>query len=293
MLWPLLASAASLQKITENFGSNPRNVGFYIYKPDRVQAKPPILVAMHYCTGTAQAFFSGTQYKSLADQYGFIVIYPDSPNSGRCWDVSSTQTLTHNGGGDSLGIVSMVKWTIQRYGADAARVFATGNSSGAMMTNVLIGAYPDVFAAGAAAAGVPYGCFAAGSNNYAAWVSQCSQGNLRHTQAEWAQIVRNGFPGYSGWRPKMSIYHGTNDETLNYANFGEAIKEWTGVFGVSATPTQTIANNPGNGWTKTVYGSKFEAYSLAGGTHGIPTQEGNIIAFFDLKCTSNCFSYGK
>lgn len=150
---PLLVSAASLQKVTENFGPNPRSVGFYIYKPDRVQAKPPILVAAHYCTGTAQAFFSGTQYKNLADQHGFIVIYPDSPNSGRCWDVSSTQTLTHDGGGDSQGIASMIKWTIQRHGADASRVFVTGNSSGAMMTNVMIGSYPDLIAAGAAAAG--------------------------------------------------------------------------------------------------------------------------------------------
>lgn len=130
MLFPLLASAASLQKITESFQPNPRNVQGYVYKPDRVQAKPPILVAAHYCSGSAQAFFSGTQYKSLADQHGFIVLYPDSPNSGKCWDVSSSQTLTHNGGGDSQGIVSMVKWAINKYGADASRVFITGNSSG-------------------------------------------------------------------------------------------------------------------------------------------------------------------
>ena len=130
MLFPLLASAASLQKITESFQPNPRNVQGYVYKPDRVQAKPPILVAAHYCSGSAQAFFSGTQYKNLADQHGFIVIYPDSPNSGKCWDVSSSQTLSHNGGGDSQGIVSMVKWAISKYGADSTRVFVTGNSSG-------------------------------------------------------------------------------------------------------------------------------------------------------------------
>jgi len=140
---------------------------------------------------------------------------------------------------------------------------------------------------------VPFGCFALGSGVYAGWNSQCSQGKLIKSQAEWTQIVKNAYPGYNGWRPKMSIYHGTNDQTLNYANFGEAIKEWTGVFGVSTTPSQTISNNPGSGWTKTVYGSKFEAYSNAGGTHGIQTQEGNIINFFDLKCTSNCFAHGK
>ena len=37
---------------------------------------------------------------------------------------------------------------------------------------VIIGAYPDLFAAGAAFSGVPYGCFAGPSM----WNSQCAQG---------------------------------------------------------------------------------------------------------------------
>ena len=52
----------------------------YIYVPDKRAANPPILVAIHYCTGTAQAYFSGTQFKTFADQYGFIVVYPDAPD---------------------------------------------------------------------------------------------------------------------------------------------------------------------------------------------------------------------
>ena len=40
------------------------------------------------------------------------------------------------------------------------RVYVTGASSGGMMTNVLLGDYPDVFKAGAAFMGVPFGCFA-------------------------------------------------------------------------------------------------------------------------------------
>ena len=70
----------------------------------------------------------------LAEQYGFIVIYPSSPYSGTCWDVSSHAALTHNGGGDSNSIANMVTWTISEYGADTSKVFVTGSSSGAMMT---------------------------------------------------------------------------------------------------------------------------------------------------------------
>lgn len=75
------AASGQLQQVT-NFGSNPTNVGMFLYKPAKVISNPPLIIAMHYCTGTAQAYFSGTQYANLADTYGFIVIYPDAPDSG-------------------------------------------------------------------------------------------------------------------------------------------------------------------------------------------------------------------
>jgi acetylxylan esterase len=106
----------------------------YIYVPDKVASNPAIIVAVHYCTGTAQAYYSGTPYAQLAEQYGFIVIYPESPYSGTCWDVSSTAALTHNGGADSNSIANMVTYTLQRYNGNASRVYVTGTSSGAMMT---------------------------------------------------------------------------------------------------------------------------------------------------------------
>ena len=54
----------------------------------------------------------------------------------------------------------MVRYVQQRYTTDTSRVFVTGVSSGAMMTQVLLATYPDVFAAGSAFAGVPATCFA-------------------------------------------------------------------------------------------------------------------------------------
>src|SRR3979409_781799 len=66
------ASAASLVQVT-NFGANPTNLGMYLYVPDNIPAgtRPPILVAVHYCTGSGPAFHSGTQFAALADQYKF------------------------------------------------------------------------------------------------------------------------------------------------------------------------------------------------------------------------------
>jgi acetylxylan esterase len=167
-----VVSVASLQQVT-GFGTNPTNVGVYIYVPDTLAANPPILVNPYACYGSAQAAYTGSQYGTLASTYGFIVIYPDSPNTAdKCRDVSSSETLSRKGGCGSFGIVSMVKWTLAKYNGNANRVFVTGTSSGVMMTNVLVGAYPDVFAAGSAFAGVAFGCFA--ENGYDVWNSACA-----------------------------------------------------------------------------------------------------------------------
>jgi acetylxylan esterase len=113
------------------------------------------------------------------------VIYPEAPRSGTCWDVASTNTLVHDKGGDSLGIASAVRYAIKNWGIDSSKVFATGSSSGAMMTAVLMGAYPDLFKAGVIFSGVPYGCFAGSS----AWNSQCSGGTLIKTPQQWVSYV--------------------------------------------------------------------------------------------------------
>lgn len=294
--------AANIQRITDSL-QNPTNVGFYIYVPDNLAAHPAILVNPHACHGSASDAYKGSRYASLADKHGFIVIYPDSPNKAdSCWDVSSAETLRHNGGGDSLGIVSMVRWALDKYSGDRDRVFVTGVSSGAMMTSVLAGAYPDVFAAGSAFSGVPFGCFAPGgpastsnAGAYDYWSDDCAKGKVTRTADQWAAAVKAAYPGYDDWRPKVQIFHGTADETLNYVNFGEEVKLWTGVLGLSSTPTSTTANTPVSGWTKAVYGPDdwFEAYSAQGVPHNIQVQEDTVMKFFGLDCAKDCFSWGQ
>jgi acetylxylan esterase len=107
------------------------------------------------------------------------------PHSGTCWDVSSTESLTHNGGSDSLSIVSGIQYALAHWAVDKTRVFAAGTSSGAMMTNVLAAAYPDIIAAGVVDSGVPYGCFALPGQPDDSWNAQCAQGQLIQTGAQW------------------------------------------------------------------------------------------------------------
>ncbi|GLY07900.1 MULTISPECIES: PHB depolymerase family esterase [Actinoplanes] len=286
------AAAAALTEVT-GFGTNPTGLRMHLYVPDNRPADPALLVAVHYCTGSGPAFFSGTEFRSLADQYGFIVIYPSTVRNGNCYDVSSPGALTHDSTSDPAGIVSMVRWVQQNYGTDAGRTFVTGASSGAMMTNVLLGDYPDVFAAGSAFMGVPFGCFAATAGdptdpaNQAGWNSTCSSGQLIKTPAAWGDLVRAAYPGYTGKRPRMQVFHGATDTVLAYPNLGEEIKQWTDVLGVSQTPVAT--DTPQAGWTRTRYGTNtvqapVEAISVAGVGHSLPLtgMAKMAISFFGL-----------
>nr|BBJ56023.1 hypothetical protein SAVMC3_86520 [Streptomyces avermitilis] len=188
-------SAAALTEVTD-FGSNPSNLQMYVYVPDGVTARPAVVVAVHYCTGSGPAMYSGTEFAALADRYGFIVVYPSVTRAGKCFDVSSPQALRRGGGSDPVGIKSMVDWVTRTYDADPGRIFATGISSGAMMTNVLLGDYPDVFAAGAAFAGVPFGCFA--TTDGSEWNSACANGTVTHTPrsgATWSAAPTPATPG--------------------------------------------------------------------------------------------------
>ncbi|MEU9045997.1 MULTISPECIES: PHB depolymerase family esterase [unclassified Kitasatospora] len=285
-------AAASLTQIT-NFGTNPTGLLMHLYVPSSVRANPPILLALHGCQGTGPYLYSSTDFGSLADRYGFLVIYPSTNPSGSCWDVSSDQALTRNGGSDPVGLMSMITYTEQHYGGNANAVYVTGESSGGMMTNVMLADYPDVFKAGAAFMGVPYHCFHTGTVR--GWNADCAQGKVSMSPQQWGGLVRTtGDPGYTGPRPRVQLWHGTADTILSHNNLGEEIKQWTDVLGVSQTPSAT--DTPAANWNRTRYDNsagttQVEAYSIVGAGHQLPVQgtamAANAIHFMGLDAGSS------
>lgn len=276
-----MAAAAQLQQI-QNFGANPSRIQMFLYVPDRVAANPPIIVGLHPCGGNARQWFSGTQLPRYADQNGWILIFPGTPNFSNCWDVHNTDSLTHNQGGDALGIVSMVNYTITQHKADRARVYVMGSSSGAMMTNVLAGSYPEVFEAGSAYSGTAHACFAGAPGNTPFSPNQtCAQG-LTHTPQEWGNFVRNSYPGYTGRRPRMQIFHGNADSLVRPQCGHEALKQWSDILGVSITRNTTGV--PSAAYTQVTYGdgTKLVGYFGNGVGHTAPVNEQLMLRFFGL-----------
>jgi poly(hydroxyalkanoate) depolymerase family esterase len=269
---PMSAHAAKLTTVSGWTGgvSLPSDVTMSIYVPDKLAVNPPVVTVIHYCGGSAQAVFGQAKdVVTAADQFGFILIFPAQTHSGGCWDVSSKKTQTHDGGGDTHAIAQMVKYALSQYKGNENRVYSTGDSSGAMMTELLMAVYPDIFKAGVGFAGVPAGC-----SNVFDGSGLC--GLSAQTAQQWGQRVRDMYPGYSGHRPRLQLFHGDADGTITYKNLAEAIKEWTNVLALSTDPTTktdsgiTLGSHQGKRqeWKNGCGYVTLDVFTSVGGDHG-------------------------
>jgi poly(hydroxyalkanoate) depolymerase family esterase len=251
----------------------------HLYVPASVRPTPAVVVAMHGCTGSGPGFYASSEFASLADQHGFIVIYPSASKHGNCFDVWSA--ASKRGGSDPASIVSMVDYVKKRY--DAGRVFATGGSSGAMATGALLVLYPEVFTAGAAFMGVPFGCFPSEAE-FDPTRGPCFIGTVDKSPREWGALAREANPARK-W-PRIQLWHGTHDGLIAFSLLREQVDQWTNLHGLSESPT---VDSPAPNWTRQRFGdlcgpSRVEAITVTGGEHNLPTtgMASYAIEFFGL-----------
>jgi poly(hydroxyalkanoate) depolymerase family esterase len=271
---PVATTSAALDAVT-GFGTNPGNLAMYRYAPAGMPAKAPIVVALHGCTQSAAAF-SSVGLNALADQYKFYVVYPQqnaANNPVSCFDWwgaynnPSDKTNITRDKGEDLSIKQMVDKTAADFSTDPSRVFVIGFSAGAAMAAVLLATYPDVFAAGAIDAGVPYDCPSTTNSD----VFTCMSPGKTLAASDWGQRVTSAFAGYAGKYPRVSIWQGTADHTVATANRVELVKQWTDVHGLTSMPTQT---DMVDGYPHAVYADanhvvQVESYDITGMDHGV------------------------
>ncbi|MEV7462926.1 extracellular catalytic domain type 1 short-chain-length polyhydroxyalkanoate depolymerase [Streptomyces rubiginosohelvolus] len=269
-------AVAALERVT-SFGANPGGLNMYVYRPAALPANAPVVVALHGCTQSAQVYSDNAGLNTFADRHGFLVVYAETTtanNANKCFNWFQPGD-TRRGQGEAASIRQMVAHAATAYGTDTGRVQVTGLSAGGAMTSVMLAAYPDVFAAGAVVAGIPYGC---GTDVVSAF--GCMSPGVDRTPAAWAQAVRDAHPGFAGPWPRVAIWHGDNDATVAPRNADELRDQWTAVHGLGQTPDRTSTIGP-NSTRRSEYlaadggASVVEVNRVPGIGHGTPVDPGS------------------
>ncbi|MDB5654567.1 MAG: Esterase, depolymerase [Tardiphaga sp.] len=250
------------------FGGNPGDLRMFAYVPATALPKPALVVVLHGCTQTAAGYDIGSGWSTLADKYGFALLMPEqkSANNGNtCFNWFNPEDTTRDSG-EALSIRQMIEHMAHQHHIDRSRIFVTGLSAGGAMTSVMLATYPDVFAAGAIIAGLPYGI--------ANTMQDALTGMFRapsHAAHDLGGLVRKASKHSGPW-PKVSVWHGSADRTVSPANAGEIVKQWLDVHGLPPAPMSAtdVDGYPREVWWNADGETVVESFTITGMAHGTP-----------------------
>jgi poly(hydroxyalkanoate) depolymerase family esterase len=260
------ASSGRLSAL-EAFGSNPGALRGHIYVP-ALSANAALVVVLHGCTQSADAYDLGSGWSDMADRHGFALLFPEqlrqnNPNLCFNWFASEDNRRDR---GEALSIRQMIAAVLADHPIDPSRVFVTGLSAGGAMASVMLASYPEVFAGGAIIAGLPYGCA-----NTIPEAFDRMRGHGMPAPHELAERARLASRHQGSW-PVISIWHGTADATVSLSN-AEAIRaQWAPLHGTSESPDriETVDGQTRRVWCDADGREVIEDFAIAGMGHGTP-----------------------
>jgi poly(hydroxyalkanoate) depolymerase family esterase len=256
-----------LIEITE-FGTNPGDLRMFSYVPENLQPAPALVVVLHGCGQTAAGYDLGAGWSTLAQHYGFGLLMPQQQHSNNgqgCFNWFNPEDTTR-GSGEACSISQMIARMVNDHKIDAHRIYVTGLSAGGAMTSVMLATYPELFAAGAVIAGLPFGV----ATNVREALSGMFQTPTRPA-TELGDLVRNASQHKGPW-PKLSVWHGSADRTVNPANANEIVKQWLDVHQLPAAPMSegTVDGYPRQIWWNADGETIVESYTITNMAHGTP-----------------------
>ncbi len=235
---------------------------YILYVPASYNSAKPVAVVLvfHGGTGNGERAVRRSGFNEVADQNGFIVVYPNGTSR-----LSNDILLTWNGGTccgfaqeknvDDVGFVRAILTDLQSLATiDAKRIYATGMSNGGILSQRLACEAADVFAAVAPVSGTL---------------------------------------NFSPCKPSQPIsvieFHGTGDQHIPYdggagpqslvnvdfASVQDSVGFWTSFNGCNSQPqTDSFNDIQHEVWTGCAGSTSVELYRIIGGGHAWPGGQG-------------------
>ena len=219
----------------------------------------PLVVMLHGCTQSPDDFAAGTRMNVLAEQHGFLVVYPAqaaNANGSKCWNWFRAEDQARDRGEPAI-IAGITGEVASKHHVDEQRIFVAGLSAGAAMSVILGAMYPELYAAVGAHSGLAYGA----AHDMPSAFGAMQGGSAPRTLAQHAVAT--------------IVFHGDGDHTVDAKN-GAAIVEQA-LAGRPDTArlrhtVQTGKSSGGRGYRRTVHADAaghpvVEEWVLHGGAH--------------------------
>jgi len=221
----------------KNFGANPGNLKMYHYIPSDLPRDKPValVVVLHGCSQNAKEIAHDSGWNELADQYHFIVLYPQQRrmnNSSNCFNWFLNKDIEGEKG-ELFSIRSMIAFELEHQNVDSKMIFSYGVSAGAMMSVSLLANYPELFNAGASFAG---GAYKSAENAFQGMKTMANPPNK--TGEEWAKSF--SFYRDSIQLPRLMVVHGDKDKVVAIENSIELIEQWMYMLNVDVNRNKTM-----------------------------------------------------
>jgi len=191
-----------------------RSLDYMLYLPKPLDTRSPsLLVMLHGCNQDPKDFAVGTQMNRYADEFNFIVAYPQQPktaNSLGCWNWFDPRHQKHGAGEPAL-LAGLTEELRTEFNVSKERIFVAGLSAGGAMAEILATEYSDIFAAAGIHSGLPYGAAHSVTSAFSAM-----RGSSR------VERPREKPPSVNARR---IVFHGSKDATVHPSNGAQIVKQ--------------------------------------------------------------------